>query len=303
MRSILIPENEGDRRVLENGILVGRAICPSAGGWTVVDCNGVERERTDFATLDGAVACAMCLHDPIKVGNQWDREGELRRVLNERVGGLLAFQTVRTDPLATWDEAEGDHDELVRLFAEAVVDNANGCHVVQYLLEDHDMGGGTKETDCVVRITYSNECGATVSVDGALEAMNGYDWRNACDMFLALALKGKGLDPNGFDWPTPNARVSYDYNGDENDIVKDVTLSFVVDRKTWEALVRPKRGVVTGEVCNHCGGDLGGLDDHTMTVICPHCGKPSGVCCNCTEHEECARLYKECPYEKGQEKQ
>lgn len=51
------------------------------------------------------------------------------------------------------------------------------------------------------------------------------------------------------------------------------------------------------ETCNHCDGEIELPDTiDVLSVICPHCMKPTGVCANCAWHFDANRNCDECPY-------
>lgn len=100
------------------------------------------------------------------------------------------------------------------------------------------MGAGQVGIKYLVEVTFTNSHGATYEVDRALESMNGRDWRMACDAICGRILTLNGANPYEFDWPTPDARVTYDWAEDEDDVMKTVTLVWTVDERTWRWMNR-----------------------------------------------------------------
>jgi len=199
-----------------------------------------------------------------------------------------------------------NHDDLWKLFSLSVIDNVNGAHVIRFLKEEHkDLrfgDAGNVEVEYLVEVTFTNSYGAMDEIDHALESMNGRDWRMACDAICTRLLKRHDVNPDEFEWPCPDARVTYDWFEDEDDVTKTVTLVWQTDERTWrwmnpatvqeiraeEGKGAPKSYMVT-EWCPHCE------NENTMewdpekegyVAFCAHCGKKMLLCDECTHADD-----------------
>ena len=322
MIKIQFPQNAGDLRVIRNIIrtycahetdpkipndspegiyvypLFGNLVAQGdpTNNWMVVDNRDHQCFEEEFDTLDGALAYATDLQITCEKQALWDIEGEFRPQMIKQLKRGKEKNGMQ-DPLASWDSVGDDCDDLVERFAKSIIDNVNGKHTVEFITEDHDNGDGTYEAEPLIRVTFTNCVGSMVEVDNALEQINGRDWRMIADEICKRLLQKQHRDPEKFDWPTPDVRVTHDYYEDENDITKTVTLVWQVDEETWkacqsplaEAAELPKQPAVVHEYCPNCEYDNTiewDVEKEGYVAYCPHCGAMVMLCDECMHADD-----------------
>lgn len=317
----------------ENPTDEGVFVAPNVGKgfadlpWFVFDNRGHQGYLEDFATLDGALSYATDGHICCDRQHEWDNHGRFFGELSERCRWLkdepdelcevgvdsAMLKEAKEAAMKKWEKEEeedfkavcekahkrdrfvtsmdenDDVEELERAFVDSVINDVNGVHSVEF-----PSLGGTPH----VKVTFRNEAGQTVSVDGILERFNMLNWRRICDRFAEMLLLRTGKKPDEFDWPTPNVRVEYRADADENDVITAVSLVWGVDYGTWDVLkdamvvlksIRAAEAAETNkeevvELCPNCDNEarlLIGADKAGYKTTCPHCGKTLLLCDAC----------------------
>lgn len=247
MRKILFPENSGDVRVIADALhsggqpgkapLAAVVIRPLAAGtgdrrFEVDDLRGAEARVETFRTVDGALGFATGLMEPrlchaiMDVSGTYATYAELACRPN-RAEPASPGKT-RLEPIAKWNPEKDGHESLVRLFVDSVSENVHNVHEIGC-----SRIPGEPET-FLVEVVFRNDADERQEVDASLQAMNGLDWRVACDKLLCRFARRLSRDPDSYDWPTPDARVEYAYDPDDGDVICVVKLSWHVDRRTYD---------------------------------------------------------------------
>ncbi len=250
MRKVLFPENAGDVRVIESAVRGdGSARAPSLDAvvvraidldpdcrFEVDDLRGPEPLAERFKTLDGAIGFATGIAD-----------GHTARAIMDTPSAYRAFALAacrpkprpqwpapRREPLAGWRPDKDGHESLVRLFCDSVAADVHNVHEVACRMAGRGDGGRRY----AVEVVFRNDADESQEVDAALQEMNGCDWRVACDELLCRFARRLSLDPGDYDWPTPDARVSYEYDPDDGDSIAVVRLAWHVDGRTGQMVER-----------------------------------------------------------------
>lgn len=179
-------------------------------------------------------------------------------------------------------------------FANEVVENPHGVHVIRAFTEQHDTGAGEKETDRLIELTFTNSVGPTCTIDDKLERMNMAEWRIVCDKTLEFLFKKHGVDPDDYDWPTPKPHVTH--VADEDDITETVTVVFSVDELTFGAVKRcldmmeaARKKYEGVEWCPVCDTEFSyEMDRSKLVAVCPKCGALVALCNECDRRKDCA---------------
>lgn len=195
------------------------------------------------------------------------------------------------DPFTHSCDESDDRESLQRHFVESVIHNVENVHSVTYLTEDHDNGDGTHESEYLVKVVFSNQVGQTCHVDGILETFNTRDRRMIADRFQKRVLEDNDWGPEEFDWPTPDVHTTITSCPDKNDYIKDYTLVWATDKRTWDCLQH--RHETTSyevvEVCPHCDAEVvmrWDVDEDGFKAFCPYCGKELMLCDECMHADD-----------------
>ncbi len=247
MRRVLFPENNGDIRVVEAAMRAGAAGGRHLGGvvvravdfdpdcrFEVVDFRGAGPRMERFRTLDGAVGYAAGLADARTARGALDVPSAYRAFALDACRQKPKPAEPRLEPVARWNPDKDGHESLVRLFCDSIAANVHGAHAVSCRL----TGRGEGSRQYAVEVVFRNDADESQEVDAALQELNGCDWRVACDELLCRFARRLSLDPDDYAWPTPDARVSYEYDPDDNDAISAVRLTWRVDGKTGRMVER-----------------------------------------------------------------
>ena len=125
-----------------------------------------------------------------------------------------------------------DHDALLNAVADNLAYDPNNVHHLEALETTNPAHSIHKYG---LRLEFRNVIGNTESVGDILDMLNMRDWRMVCDRFLCVMLKLIGKNPEVYDWPTPQVKVTYQGNPDEDDLTTSVQLEWDVDKMTFLA--------------------------------------------------------------------
>ena len=125
-----------------------------------------------------------------------------------------------------------DHDTLLSAVADNLAYNPNNVHHLETLKTTNPAHSIHKYG---LRLEFRNVIGNPEPVGDILDVLNMRDWRMVCDRFLCVILELVGKNPEEYDWPTPQVKVTYQGNPDEDDLTISVRLEWDVDEATYLA--------------------------------------------------------------------
>lgn len=125
-----------------------------------------------------------------------------------------------------------DHCTLIKAVADNLAYDPNNVHHLETLETTNPAHSIHKYG---LRLEFRNVIGNTESVGDILDMLNMRDWRMVCDRFLCVMLNLIGKNPEVYDWPTPQVKVTYQGNPDEDDLTTSVQLEWDVDESTYLA--------------------------------------------------------------------